>query len=300
VLRIRVASVLLVTALCGLLAESSSGEILEVHPGEEIAPAIAEADSGDTVLVFPGVYSGEGNRGITLGGTDIVLASEAGPSQTIIDCERADRWLYLPSTSTGAILISGFTIANGYAQSGGGICAVGGTTTIVNCVFLNCDAGAGVGGGINLGSSARIEACTFAWCRAYCQPAGMNDVGGTGVCVSCWYGSPVPIERCLFIDGGVCGAVFCPTHDSAVVTHCVFDNNWSGAGWIEGENLEYVDANVCERGLDASYELCSDSVCLPEHNPWGVRVGATDVGCGPCNSVVETTSWGTIKALYRE
>jgi hypothetical protein len=40
-------------------------------------------------------------------------------------------------------------------------------------------------------------------------------------------------------------------------------------------------------------------LCLPGLNPWGELVGAYDAGCPPCDTPVESTSWGSVKALFR-
>ena len=45
------------------------------------------AAEGDTVLVGPGTYTGPGNRDIELSGKAIVVVSENGPEETVIDCE---------------------------------------------------------------------------------------------------------------------------------------------------------------------------------------------------------------------
>jgi hypothetical protein len=50
--------------------------------------------------------------------------------------------------------------------------------------------------------------------------------------------------------------------------------------------------------LSFDWSLCSDSVCVGANNAWGERLGAEDVGCGPCGSAVEPTTWGGIKALF--
>jgi hypothetical protein len=64
------------------------------------------------------------------------------------------------------------------------------------------------------------------------------------------------------------------------------------------ENLA-VDPLFCDIGI-WDLTVCADSPCLasdPE-NPWGEHIGALDSGCPDCDSVVEETTWGSIKALF--
>jgi hypothetical protein len=58
-----------------------------------------------------------------------------------------------------------------------------------------------------------------------------------------------------------------------------------------------VKPGVCL--MSADYHLCANSPCLSDQNGCHVRTGAYDAGCGDCDSAVEHTSWGAIKALYR-
>ena len=60
----------------------------------------------------------------------------------------------------------------------------------------------------------------------------------------------------------------------------------------------YEDPLFCDIASN-DYSLCTNSPCLPEGNPWGVTIGAHGEGCPSCNTPVESTSWGAIKALYR-
>jgi predicted outer membrane repeat protein len=83
--------------------------------------------------------------------------------------------------------------------------------------------------------------------------------------------------------------------------HCIIYGNVDEAPQsIEGrENLD-VNPLFCDVG---SWDLtvCDDSPCIatdPE-NPWGERIGALGVGCGSCDTVIEETSWGAIKSLFR-
>lgn len=118
-----------------------------------IQAALNAAASGDTVLVVPGLYTGPANRDLDFAGRGIVLASEAGPDATIIDCEHLGRGFYFHNGETSAAVIKAFTIRNGEsAERGGGVCCEGASPRIEDCVISGCRTGAGAatgyGGGV--------------------------------------------------------------------------------------------------------------------------------------------------------
>ncbi len=83
--------------------------------------------------------------------------------------------------------------------------------------------------------------------------------------------------------------------------HCIIFGN-AGANPPLGPrpgNL-YSDPLLCDWEV-GDLEVCADSPCVatdPE-NPWGEQVGAYGAGCADCDSPVEESSWGSIKAMYR-
>ena len=84
------------------------------------------------------------------------------------------------------------------------------------------------------------------------------------------------------------------------ITHCFVYANAGGDSLCgdHHDNEFSEDPLLCDvAGNDAT--LCADSPCQPSGNDWDELVGAYGVGCGPCGSPVEETSWGTIKALFR-
>jgi hypothetical protein len=64
---------------------SSAKNIRVPGDSKTIQEGIDAAIDDDTVLVAPGTYSGSGNREIDFKGKAIVLTSENGPEETVIE-----------------------------------------------------------------------------------------------------------------------------------------------------------------------------------------------------------------------
>ena len=94
-----------------------------------INDAIAAASDGDTVLVYPGVYTGPGGAVVDTQGKDLLLASVDGAPVTIIDGQDARRCIACVQGETRATVIRGFTLRNGEGQGdlqeGGGMYLAG-------------------------------------------------------------------------------------------------------------------------------------------------------------------------------
>ncbi len=104
-----------------------------------IVEGVGLANTRDTVLIREGTYRTNFNRNITLDERrNIVIASENGPENTIIDLEQEDRAFTFQDGSTSTI--EGLTIKNGSAENGGAIFINGSTAVspiISNCRFEN-------------------------------------------------------------------------------------------------------------------------------------------------------------------
>ena len=90
-----------------------------------IQAAIDACVDGDKVVISDGVYTGDGNRDLSLGGKAITIHSENGPGNCIIDCQGSysysHRGFSFGSSEGADSVVSGLTITNGYALHGGGI-----------------------------------------------------------------------------------------------------------------------------------------------------------------------------------
>lgn len=102
-----------------------------------IQPAIDDSNDGDTVVVGPGRYY----ENINFKGRNIVLASIDPVDQnivatTIIDGNDVKSVVTFAGTENSSCVLRGFTITDGYAELGGGVCGNGTMATIENNVIV--------------------------------------------------------------------------------------------------------------------------------------------------------------------
>lgn len=138
--------------------EFKTGSVIKVPEDcKTIQQAIDTAQNGDTVLVADGIYTGEGNRDIDFRGKAIVVRSENGYENCIIDCQGSEGdyhygFFFRKEESRNSVL-EGFTIKNGWLiqtdcmeedGSGGGI-LIYSSPTIRNNKIINNRASFGAG-----------------------------------------------------------------------------------------------------------------------------------------------------------
>jgi len=210
-----------------------------------VQAAVDSALSGDTVVLAAGTYRGEGNNNVNPLWKYLVLRSESGPSQTIIDCEGTEedphRGIALRYRQGRDFIIEGFAFRNGVApwdgpfqerpshehpdgnyneSVGGAIALFSSSPTILNCVFEDNWA-FNPGGAIYCQDTANaiIQDCEF-----------YNNYGRSGGGVYTWLSS-VEVSNCHF-KGNWCtdygGGLFANMASVPIITDCVFDSNLVG------------------------------------------------------------------------
>lgn len=117
-------------------------------PGDytTIQEGIDAAANGDTVLVADGVYTGPGNVEIDFSGKNIVVMSDNGPNDCIIECAFLGRGFQFQSGESSSAQLIGFMISNGFASPGAGIAIVNSSPVIKQCIIANCMSGSSGGG----------------------------------------------------------------------------------------------------------------------------------------------------------
>ena len=258
-------------------------------------------------------YMGAEQRGAALSVTD-------GAEVVLDDVKFARNWSH---EDGGAISCTGRAIATisdcvftecEAGSDGGAILAFrGADVTATGCLFRRNLAG-GRGGALYVdpqgsevpvdlsycifdGNSADGGGAVFAFRGhvglAHCTL--VENEAGTGSSVRAYPWGTVAVANCI-LSYGAGGHV---VSGDVEVTHCCVLEPEPGSG-LCGEPYENICADplFCpSRARD--FSLCANSPCLPSNNEWGELIGAVGEGCGPCNTPVLDTSWGSIKAMFR-
>jgi hypothetical protein len=180
--------------------------------------------------------------------------------------------------------------SNAAVNRGGGVYSVNGWPSFFSCVVESNSAD--IGGGLTFsGGTPTVHATTVV---ANTANAGAGGIHCESNCVAL-------ISNTIIASNTALG-VYCGSTTPSVVCSDIFGNasgDWTGC--LTG--LLGVYGNICEDplfcdALSSDYTLNLDSPCLDANNDCG-QMGALDQGCAPPVAIQETT-WGGIKAMYRE
>ncbi len=321
---------------CGLLGALPVGcwpEVMVVRPDgtgdyATIADAVAAAGFGDAIELTDGVFTGEGNRDITLDVAGLAIRSRTGiATNCIIDAQAGPgdehAIFHIPETVDALSVIENLTLRGAYAAgaSGGAIRCLG-SPTLQGVIFEDCLARSG--GALHITGSPGLYACTFAHCEADSGAAIYVGDDGAPTLMSCTFvsnqgpaadptgalecagASTVTVENTIIAFGVATSAVTC-TGGSAQLSCCDLYGNEAG-DWVGCIADQFgTDGNIAEDPifcdyLFGNYELTDTSPCAPEHNPACGLVGAWPVGCNEAPIIYPDGSgfYATIQAAIND
>lgn len=234
-----------------------------------IQAAIDVCQSGDTITVAPGTYSGTGNTNLDFQGKALILRSSAGASATTIDCGDNSRAILLQSSEPAGSRIIGFTIKDGYSSgNGGGAYLSGVSAAFDSCVFLSCRAQQG-GAVFADGSASTV---TFSGC--------VFDTNTTTVAGGAIYANgSLTLNHCTFAKNNCTGT------RPAVVTLASTNSQLSVVGTLFGRNQTY--AIDCQSTGGTRTFTCNDfwqngsGTFHPSSNCQSGMLDATNVSSDP-------------------
>jgi parallel beta-helix repeat protein len=248
---------------------------LEVGAGKpyiSIQTAIDDALTGDTVLVYDGIYV----ELISFMGKAITVRSVNGAASTIINGNASGTVVTFGNGEDSGSVLDGFTITNGNGNLGGGIYCYSSSPTITNCTITGNAASPGGGGIYCASSSPTITNCTITGntaeyygggifcyssspsitnCTIAGNTAGTNGSGGG---IYCYLSSPTVENSILWADIGLAGDNEIALNSSTItVTYSDVDEDGYGDsnGNIRQDPL-FVDP------LNGNFHLQPDTPCI--------------------------------------
>ena len=264
---------------------------------DNIQAAIDDSNDGDIVYVFPGVYTGEGNRDIDFVGKAITVQS-VDPDDpyivawTIIDCngsaEEPHRGFYFHYGEDANSLVAGLTITNGYRTNGAGIYCYQSSPTISKCVISN-GRGSSNGKGIyGNGSDLVISECVISG----------NDSSGISLleCSATVMGCIISNNyRGIYLADG-----------NSTVRECEISNNTDGGILLGDSNSTVTDCNISNNrtGIDCYRGSPTISQCVIRGNgdEGGIYAEESSLVISDCvitgNSGTERGSYGYGGGIY--
>lgn len=253
----------------------NAGDGTWLNPFASIKRGIEFVTEGDTILVEPGLYTGDMNTEIEIDGSanppdpPFTLKSSEGAEVTTIRCEpnaqqqRAIKFSYVGPLT----ILDGFTFTNGLNTDGGAInCFQWGSPTIRNCIFDDNEAGS-YGGAINIDrySDPMITHCIFT-----------GNHAAFGGAIAIFRDSSPTIDSCImdgnYTNSSLGGAIYIEIHDDVsipLIRNCTLTRNSAGdegdGGGIYCESSNLGIAAVIKKSI--IWYNYPDGIYINDSNP---------------------------------
>ncbi|MCF7918640.1 MAG: right-handed parallel beta-helix repeat-containing protein [Candidatus Cloacimonetes bacterium] len=226
-----------------------------------IQAAINIAQSGDEIIVSPGIYQ----ENINFNGKSIIVGSlfyaTGDPyylSQTIIDGNQNGNVVRFENGETATALLTGFTITNGYADRGGGIYCYAASPTLSDLIIENNTAYQWDGGGIYIQYNANPHLVNV----TIQNNSAEHDGGG----ILCRDSNTVPVLENVMIINNTAnregGGISCHTGlnlNNVTIAFNSADNAGGGIYCNENSSVEFNNENRCNIYLNNTIMRSSGS-----------------------------------------
>jgi len=220
---------------------SDSNPGTEAKPFKTIGAAFTITNSGDTVTLENGVYSGPGDVDLILNETTITINSLGGAANAVIDCagSSSHNHHFLTLTGDGApsdpSSVTGITIKDAYTSSNGGAINLGTSFLLVSaCVFTNNFGNNGGAVYSDASSGVQISNSTF-------QGNEASSSGGAG-----HFQGPLILSNCMFANNSsqYSGAIY--SSGTSTLSDCsISDNTTGGGGIVENDSGAGMQIQSC-------------------------------------------------------
>ncbi len=225
---------LTLVVICSISIQATT--ILVPSEQPTIQAGIDAASEGDTVLVAPGTYTGDGNRDLNFNGVNLVLKSESGAELTIVDCEsnslESYAAIYLDNGEDTTSVIDGFTFKRGYYTEWpifgiGALYFKNGKANVINCIITdNSEIG------IYLTSDNDTNSCRISNC--------LIENNGTGIYT---LKRGTVIEDCIIQNNLWSGIGF---YNTTLIKRClIVHNGWTGVSQASGMGGHLFQIDHC-------------------------------------------------------
>jgi hypothetical protein len=176
--------------------------------------------NGDTVVVRAGTWY----ENINFKGKAIIVKSESGPEDTVIDGQRINTVVTFDSGEWTDSVLDGFTITNGHAGAAGGIlCFFPSSPTIINNKIVGNTSAEDCGGVMTVQSNAVIQHNVIQFNEADGDYGGGIYIDGASPIIS---HNEILDNRCVLEGGGI----FCGGASTALVEHNTISRNFAIMG----------------------------------------------------------------------
>ena len=215
-----------------------------------IQKAIDHSWPTGTVWVADGTYTGDGNRDVDFKGKSITVRSQNGPQECVIDCNASEEDLHrafdFKSGEDHNAVLDGFTIINGYQETGGAIsCGLRSSPTIRNCRITKNSAESAGAGIYSRAASPVIQNCNI----SYNNGSAIYSVQDIDVGTS----SP-KIQNCI-ITHNTDGGIYCSS-GTPKITNCLIAQNSTNSF---GAGVRCLDADLVIKNSSISANSAYDA-----------------------------------------